>query len=85
MSEPFIAEIRTVGFHFAPPGWATCDGQLLRIAQHTALFSLLGTRFGGDGRTNFALPDLSGAEPKGQGGQPVGYLVCLEGVFPPRP
>ena len=59
-SDPFIGEIRMVGFNFAPRGWAFCDGQLLSIAQNTALFSLLGTSFGGDGRTTFALPDLRG-------------------------
>jgi microcystin-dependent protein len=60
MSEPFIAEIRIVGFNFAPRSWAFCDGQLLPIAQNTALFSLLGTTYGGDGRTTFGLPDLRG-------------------------
>jgi microcystin-dependent protein len=60
MSEPFLGEIRMVGFNFAPRGWATCDGQLLSIAQNTALFSLLGTQYGGDGQTTFALPDLRG-------------------------
>ena len=60
MSEPFIGEIRTVGFNFAPRGWAFCDGQLLSISSNQALFSLLGTTYGGDGRTTFALPDLRG-------------------------
>lgn len=60
MSEPFIGEIRAFGFNFAPRGWALCDGQLLSIASNTALFSLLGTIYGGDGRTTFALPDLRG-------------------------
>lgn len=60
MSEPFIGEIKIVGFNFPPRGWATCDGQLLPISQNTALFSLLGTTYGGDGRTTFALPDLRG-------------------------
>lgn len=60
MSEPFIGEIRAFGFNFAPRGWAHCDGQILPISQNTALFSLLGTTFGGDGRTTFALPDLRG-------------------------
>ncbi len=60
MSEPFIGEIRMVGFNFAPRGWALCDGQLLSIAQNNALFALLGTQFGGDGRTTFGLPDLRG-------------------------
>jgi microcystin-dependent protein len=63
MAEPFIAEIRMAGFNFAPVGWATCDGQLLSIAQNTALFSLLGTTFGGNGTTNFGLPDLRGSAP----------------------
>ena len=59
MSDPFIAEIRIFGFNFAPQGWASCDGQLLPISQNTALFSLLGTTYGGDGRTSFALPNLA--------------------------
>lgn len=60
MSEPFMGEIRNFGFNFAPQGWAQCQGQLLSISQNTALFSLLGTMYGGDGRTTFALPDLRG-------------------------
>src|SRR5262245_53022514 len=60
MSEPFLGEIRTFGFNFAPTGWAMCNGQLLAIAQNTALFSLLGTQFGGNGQTTFALPNLQG-------------------------
>ena len=60
MSEPFIAEIIMFGCNFAPRGWAFCDGQLLPIAQNTALFSILGTTYGGDGRTTFGLPDLRG-------------------------
>lgn len=60
MSEPFIGEIRSFGFNFAPVGWAQCSGQLLPIAQNTALFSILGTTYGGDGRTTFALPNLQG-------------------------
>jgi microcystin-dependent protein len=63
MADPFIAEIRMVGFNFAPVGWATCDGQLLPIAQNTAVFSLLGTTYGGDGKTTFALPNLQGSVP----------------------
>ena len=58
MSEPFLAEIRIVGFNFAPRGWAFCDGQILPINQNQSLYSLLGTTYGGDGRTSFALPDL---------------------------
>lgn len=58
MSEPFLGEIRIVGFTFPPPGWADCNGQLLQISQYSALFSLFGTNYGGDGRTSFGLPDL---------------------------
>lgn len=63
MAEPFLSEIRLMSFGFAPRGWATCDGQLLPINQNQGLFSLLGTTFGGDGRVNFALPDLRGRTP----------------------
>jgi microcystin-dependent protein len=63
MSEPFLAEIRIVSFNFPPKGWAFCNGQLLPINQNQALFSLLGTTYGGDGRVNFALPDLRGRVP----------------------
>ncbi len=67
MSEPFIGEVRAVGFNFAPRGWALCAGQQLPIAQNTALFSLLGTTFGGNGVTTFALPDYQGRSPVGMG------------------
>lgn len=69
MSDPFIAEIRMFGFNFPPRGWATCDGQLMSISQNTALFSIIGTTFGGDGRSTFALPDLRDRMPMhaGQG------------------
>src|SRR3954451_2756417 len=67
MSDPFVAEIRVVGFNFAPTGWAQCNGQLLPISQNTALFSLLGTYYGGDGKSNFALPDLQGSVAVHQG------------------
>jgi microcystin-dependent protein len=63
MAEPFLSEIRIMTFDFAPKGWAFCNGQLLPISQNQALFSLLGTTFGGDGRVNFALPDLRGRVP----------------------
>lgn len=63
MSEPFLAEIRIVGFNFAPRGWAFCDGQILPINQNQSLYSLLGTTYGGDGRTSFALPDMRGRTP----------------------
>lgn len=69
MADPFVAEIRIFGFNFAPTGWATCNGQLLPLSQNTALFSLLGTVYGGDGKSTFALPDLQGRIPMhpGQG------------------
>lgn len=67
MSEPFIGEIRLFAFNFAPRFWATCDGQLLSIAQNPALFSLLGTTYGGNGQTTFALPDLRGRVATGLG------------------
>ncbi|MEO8054399.1 MAG: tail fiber protein [Acidobacteriota bacterium] len=63
MAEPFLSEVRLMSFVFAPKGWALCNGQLLPINQNQALFSLLGTTFGGDGRVNFALPDLRGRVP----------------------
>jgi microcystin-dependent protein len=63
MSEPFIGEIRSFSFNFAPRGWAQCDGQLLQISQNQALFSILGTTYGGNGTTTFALPDLRGRGP----------------------
>lgn len=69
-TEPFIGEIATFGFNFAPRGWAKCDGQLLQISSNTALFSLLGTTYGGDGRTTFGLPDLRGRAALHQGAGP---------------
>lgn len=71
MSNPFVAEIRIFTGNFAPVGWALCNGQLLSISQNTALFSLLGTNYGGNGTTNFALPNLQGAAPLGQGQGPA--------------
>jgi microcystin-dependent protein len=67
MSDPFVGEIRMFAGNFAPTGWALCNGQLLPISQNTALFSLLGTYYGGDGKTTFALPNLQGAAPLQQG------------------
>ena len=68
--EPFIGQLMCVGFNFAPQGWALCQGQLLAISSNQALFSLLGTTYGGDGRTTFALPDLRGRAPIGWGSGP---------------
>ncbi|HET6841596.1 MAG TPA: tail fiber protein [Candidatus Angelobacter sp.] len=74
MSNPFVAEIRIFAGNFAPKGWALCDGQILPISQNTALFSLLGTTYGGDGRSNFALPNLQGSAPM-QAGQGQGLSL----------
>lgn len=70
MADPFLAEIRMFGFNFAPIGWAACDGALMPISQATALFSLLGTSYGGDGRTTFQLPNLQGSFAVGTGQGP---------------
>jgi len=87
MAEPFLSEIRIMSFEFAPKGWALCNGQLLPINQNQALFALLGTTFGGDGRVNFALPDLRGRTPihvgnghtlGERGGEPAHTLCTLE-------
>lgn len=76
MAEPFLSEIRIFSFHFVPKGWAQCNGQLLPINQNQALFSLLGTTFGGDGRVNFALPDLRAHVPIHVG---AGFTLGVKG------
>lgn len=81
MSEPFLAEIRIVGFNFAPRGWAFTDGQILPINQNQSLYSLLGTTYGGDGRTSFALPDLRSRTPLHRGdGHTLGQKSGAETV-----
>ncbi|HYH79549.1 MAG TPA: tail fiber protein [Longimicrobium sp.] len=83
MSDQFVAEIRIFPFNFPPTGWAFCDGQLMPISQNTALFSLLGTYYGGDGKSTFALPDLQGSAPMqpGQGqGLSERFLGEMSGV-----
>lgn len=72
MADPFVAEVRAFAFNFPPKGWAFCNGQLLPISQNTALFSLLGTNFGGDGKSTFGLPDLQGRVAIGSG---AGYVL----------
>jgi microcystin-dependent protein len=72
MAEPFLAELRIMSFNFAPKGWAQCNGQFLPINQNQALFSLLGTNYGGNGQTTFALPDLRGRTPIHQG---QGFII----------
>jgi microcystin-dependent protein len=78
MSEPFLGQVIAAGFNFAPVGWALCDGSLLPISQYTALFQLLGTTFGGDGVSNFGLPDLRGRAALGMG-QGSGLQPYLQG------
>ena len=78
--EPFIGQVQLFAFNFAPQGWSTCEGQLLPISQQTALFSLLGTTFGGDGQQTFALPDLRGKAP----GDGLTYYIAIQGIFPAR-
>lgn len=81
MSEPFLAEIRMVGFNFPPRGWAFCDGQILPINQNQSLYSLLGTTYGGDGRSSFALPDLRSRTPLHRSsGHPLGQRSGAETV-----
>ena len=77
MSNPFVGEVRAFPFNFAPKGWTFCDGQLLPISQNTALFSLLGTFYGGDGKSTFALPNLQGSYPNsfGQGSGLSDYFL----------
>jgi microcystin-dependent protein len=77
MSSPFVAEIRMLGFNFPPKGWAFCNGQLLPLSQNTALFALLGTFYGGNGKSNFALPDLEGRVPLHQGQSSTGSQYDL--------
>jgi len=75
--EPIIGQIQAFGFNFAPRGWVQCEGQILPISQHTALFAVLGTAYGGDGRTTFGLPDLRGRVPIGMGQGPGTLLYRL--------
>lgn len=82
--EPFIGEVMTVAFLFCPRGWAETRGQLLSIAQNQALFSLLGTTYGGNGTTSFALPNLR-SMPTLKPGAPLRRCIALQGIFPSRP
>jgi microcystin-dependent protein len=77
MSDPFLAEIRILACNFPPKGWASCDGQLIPISQNTALFSLLGTTYGGDGKSTFALPNMQGNAPMQQGQSTTGTFYDL--------
>ena len=77
MSDPFVAEIRIFPFNFAPRGWAFCDGQLMPISQNTALFSLLGTIYGGNGKSTFGLPNMQGSSPMQQGQGSTGTIYDI--------
>ena len=79
--DAFTGMISMVGFTWAPKGWAVCDGTLMEINQHQALFALIGTEYGGDGRSTFALPNLKGHVPGGVGS----FIICVNGNFPMRP
>jgi microcystin-dependent protein len=78
--EPFIGTIQLFPYSYAPKGWMRCEGQALSIQQYSTLFSLIGTRFGGDGRTNFKLPDMRGKEPIPE----TSYCIAIDGIYPPR-
>ncbi|MCX7747611.1 MAG: tail fiber protein [Clostridia bacterium] len=80
MDSPFIGQIQLFAFNYAPEGWMLCQGQLLNISQNQALFALIGITYGGDGRTNFALPNLQGASPL----PGMQYYIAIQGLFPPR-
>jgi microcystin-dependent protein len=80
--EQYLGMVVALPYNFAPVGWAQCNGQVMSIAQNTALFSLLGTTYGGDGTTTFALPKLSGI-PAGDG-VTVSYYIALQGIYPQR-
>jgi len=82
MDDVFLGEVRAMPFGFVPSGWAPCQGQLMSLAQNTALFSLLGTTYGGDARSTFALPRL--APLPGKSGT-LQYCIAVQGIFPPRP
>lgn len=96
MIEPLVGEICQYPYNFAPKNWAPCHGQLMSIMQNQALFSLLGTTFGGDGRTTFALPDLRPKDTNGnviqvqvgeiyEGRHYMDHYIALNGIYPPRP
>jgi microcystin-dependent protein len=78
--EPFLAQIQLFAFDFAPRGWLPCDGQVMPVTQNTALFSLLGFKYGGDGKTTFGLPTLPPLGPTGPG-----YYIAVAGIYPNQP
>jgi microcystin-dependent protein len=81
--DPFMGEVRAFGFTFPPQGWALCQGQMMSIEQNTALFSLLGTNYGGNGQTTFALPNIPGLQ-SSDGGAALNYCMAIQGIYPSR-
>jgi microcystin-dependent protein len=78
--EPFVGQIALFPYDFVPKGWSACEGQLIPVNQNQMLFALVGTTFGGDGRTSFSLPNLKGKEPEAN----LRYCIAIEGIFPQR-
>ncbi len=85
MQEGTIGEIRLFAGNYEPQDWAFCNGQSLSIAQNPALFSILGNKYGGDGRQNFQLPKLAPLKESDGGETPINYVICLQGMYPVRP
>lgn len=83
--ESYIASVMMFAFNYAPESWMLCNGATLPISQYQALFSLLGTNYGGDGRATFQLPDLRGKSPLDASSTDCHYCICIYGVYPPRP
>jgi microcystin-dependent protein len=83
MSDAYIGEVRSFGFNFDPVNWLECNGQEMPISQYTALFSLLGTTYGGDGVSSFKLPKIAPLESADQAG--LSWRICIQGIYPPRP
>jgi microcystin-dependent protein len=84
--EQYLGEVHLMAFYYPPQGWALCRGQILNVNQNQALFALIGTKFGGNGTTTFALPNLEAAEPKvGETGYGMHYCIALTGIYPSHP
>ncbi len=81
---PLIGSLLLVAYDFVPTGWLLCNGQMLTIAQNAALFSLLGSRYGGDGTTTFAVPNMNRFPMTSANGAPLSWIICIEGTFPSR-
>ncbi len=84
MDDALMAEIKLFAGNFAPENWEFCQGQVLQIRANTALFTLLGTQYGGDGQTTFNLPNLAPLTPLGSEQAPINYIICVQGIYPRR-